>query len=200
MNLPQAYMSSQSRTTPLPYHLSGSSQCTSPRHRLLSILKLRVVSKSCYGSPIHFKTHWEGSREWHSVNHRAVTTITWTLAELPIGTSQGLGSVPGHRFLSRELINLLLWVSLSRNQIQRYSGKGPCPSHLEEDAHSVGHAWKESESLISLSCPTLWDPMDCSLPGSSVHGIFRQEYRSGLPFPSPEDLPNPGIEPRSPTL
>ena len=30
-------------------------------------------------------------------------------------------------------------------------------------------------------CPTLWNPLDCSLPGSSVHGIFfRQEYCSGL--------------------
>ena len=31
-------------------------------------------------------------------------------------------------------------------------------------------------------------------------GFSRQEYRSGLPFPSPGDLPNPGIEPRSPAL
>ena len=31
-------------------------------------------------------------------------------------------------------------------------------------------------------------------------GFSRQEYWSGLPFPSPEDLPNPGIEPRSPKL
>ena len=31
-------------------------------------------------------------------------------------------------------------------------------------------------------------------------GFFRQEYCSGLPFPSPGDLPNPGIEPGSPTL
>ena len=31
-------------------------------------------------------------------------------------------------------------------------------------------------------------------------GFSRQEYWSGLPFPSPEDLPNPGIEPGSPTL
>ena len=31
-------------------------------------------------------------------------------------------------------------------------------------------------------------------------GFSRQEYWSGLPFPSPEDLPNPGIEPRSPAL
>ena len=31
-------------------------------------------------------------------------------------------------------------------------------------------------------------------------GFSRQEYWSGLPFPSPGDLPNPGIEPRSPSL
>ena len=44
-------------------------------------------------------------------------------------------------------------------------------------------------------CLTLCDPMDCSLPGFSVHGIsFRQEYWSGLSFLSPEDHPDPGIE------
>ena len=42
--------------------------------------------------------------------------------------------------------------------------------------------------------------MDCSLPGSSVHRIFQQEYWSGWPFPSLEDLPDLGIEPRSPAL
>ena len=31
-------------------------------------------------------------------------------------------------------------------------------------------------------------------------GFSRQEYWSGLPFPSPADLPDPGIEPRSPAL
>ena len=56
--------------------------------------------------------------------------------------------------------------------------------------------WRE----VVQSCPTLCDPMGCSLPGSSIHGIIRQEYWSGLPFPSPGDLPNLGIEPRSPTL
>ena len=44
-------------------------------------------------------------------------------------------------------------------------------------------------------CPTLCDPLDCSLPGSSIHGIL--QYCSGLPFPPPGDLPNPGIEPAS---
>ena len=44
------------------------------------------------------------------------------------------------------------------------------------------------------SCPTLCDPMNHSLPGSSVHGILRQEYWGGLPCPPPGDLPDPGIE------
>ena len=46
----------------------------------------------------------------------------------------------------------------------------------------------------TLSHVQLCDSMDCSLPGPSVHGIPRQEYWSGLPFPSPGDLPDPGIE------
>ena len=39
--------------------------------------------------------------------------------------------------------------------------------------------------------------MDYSLPGSSVHGVLQKEYWSGLPLPSPGDLPDPGIEPGS---
>ena len=32
---------------------------------------------------------------------------------------------------------------------------------------------QQSESEVAQSCPTLCDPMDCSLPGSSIHGIFQ---------------------------
>ena len=53
---------------------------------------------------------------------------------------------------------------------------------------------------VTQLCLTLCDPVDCSLPGSSVHEISGQEYWSGQPFPFPGDLPNPQIEPRSPTL
>ena len=42
--------------------------------------------------------------------------------------------------------------------------------------------------------------MDCSPPGSSVHEILKQESWSGLLFPFPRDLPEPGMEPRSPAL
>ena len=51
---------------------------------------------------------------------------------------------------------------------------------------------------VAKSCPTLWDTMDCSPPGSSAMEFSRQEHWNGLPFPTPGNLPNPGIEPTSP--
>ena len=40
------------------------------------------------------------------------------------------------------------------------------------------------------------DPMDCSPPGSSVHGILQASNWGGLPLPPPGDiLPDPGVEP-----
>ena len=59
---------------------------------------------------------------------------------------------------------------------------------------------EESESEGAQWCPTLCDPMDCSPPGSLSMGFSRQEYWSGLPFPSSGDLPNPGIDSGSPAL
>ena len=44
----------------------------------------------------------------------------------------------------------------------------------------------KSESEDTQSFPTLSDPMDCSLPGSSVHGIFQARVLNGLPLPSPQ--------------
>ena len=67
-------------------------------------------------------------------------------------------------------------------------------------SHLLSQRKSKKESEVAQSCLTLYNPMDCRLPGSSVHVIFQQEYWSGLPFPSPGDLPNPGIEPGSPTL
>ena len=52
-----------------------------------------------------------------------------------------------------------------------------------------------SHSVVSDSL----HPMDCSPPGSSFHGISPGK-NNGLPFPSPGDLPHPGIEPESPAL
>ena len=59
----------------------------------------------------------------------------------------------------------------------------------------------ESESEVAQLCPTLCNPMDGSLHQAPPSmGFSRQEYWSGLAFPSPGNLTNPGIEPRSLTL
>ena len=47
-------------------------------------------------------------------------------------------------------------------------------------------------------CLALCNPMDCSPPGSSVHGIFQARILEWVLFPPPGVLPDPGIEPKSP--
>ena len=54
--------------------------------------------------------------------------------------------------------------------------------------------------LVAKSCPTPTTPQTAARQAPLSMGFSRQEYWSGLPFPSPRDLPNPGIEPGSPTL
>ena len=72
----------------------------------------------------------------------------------------------------------------------------------------IGEIWRAIHSYLftkvkvkSLSCVRLFvTPWTVAYQVPLSMGFFRQEYRSGLPFPSPGDLPNPGIEPRSSTL
>ena len=56
------------------------------------------------------------------------------------------------------------------------------------------------KELVTQSYPTLRDPVDCSPPGSFVHGILQARILEWVAFPSPGDLLNPGVEPRSLTL
>ena len=53
---------------------------------------------------------------------------------------------------------------------------------------------------IPQSCPTLCDPMDCSLLNSSVRGIFQARLLEQVAISFSRDLPDPGIELRSPAL
>ena len=55
--------------------------------------------------------------------------------------------------------------------------------------------------LVTHLCPTLFaTPWSVARQVPLSLGFSRQEYWSGLPFPSPGDPPNPGIEPRSPPV
>ena len=57
----------------------------------------------------------------------------------------------------------------------------------------------ESGSEVAQLCRTLCDPVDCSLPVSSVHEILQARILECIATPVSRDLPNPGIEPGSPT-
>ena len=70
------------------------------------------------------------------------------------------------------------------------------PSHIQEEVNIYFNSEVKSLSLARLFA-TLWIVAYQALPSM---GYSRQEYWSGLPFPSPGDLPNPGIEPGSPAL
>ena len=48
---------------------------------------------------------------------------------------------------------------------------------------------------VAQSCPTLWDSMNYT-----VHGVLQARILEWITVPSPGDLPNPGMEPRCPTL
>ena len=54
--------------------------------------------------------------------------------------------------------------------------------------------------LVTQSCPTPSDPMDCRPPGSSGHRSLQAKPWSVLPCPPPRELPKPEIKPKSPTL
>ena len=78
----------------------------------------------------------------------------------------------------------------------------------DEDPYTFANDGEErKKSEVTQSCPTLCDPGDCSPPGSSVHGILQARILEWVAIsfsisfsPSPGDLPDPGIEPRSPAL
>ena len=54
--------------------------------------------------------------------------------------------------------------------------------------------------LVAQSCLTLFNPMDCRPPGSSIHGILQARILEWVASPFSRASSDPGIEPRSPAL
>ena len=73
--------------------------------------------------------------------------------------------------------------------------------HIYPQANAFTLQGSVNACSITQSCPTLCDLMECSPPGSSIHGISPGKNTGvGWPFPSPGDLPNPAVEPGFPAL
>ena len=85
-----------------------------------------------------------------------------------------------------------VWTPLSLSQPLASPIAPPQPLFSPTLPGFTGHVCVHAQS-----CPTLCDPMDCSPQGPLTIEFSRQEYWSGLPFPSSGDLPNPRIEPAS---
>ena len=105
--------------------------------------------------------------------------------------------------LNLEVGGFILTIGLPRGE---YFIKWECDTKFEADiyfgpvskVHELSLLWSEVKSLSRVQLfVTPWT-VACQAPLSM--GFSRQEYWSGLPFPSPGDLPDPGIKPRSPAL
>ena len=68
---------------------------------------------------------------------------------------------------------------------------------LPETTITLSVNWLHIHAKSLQLCPTLCDPVDHSLPGSSVHGILQARLLEWAAVPSSRDLPDPGIKPES---
>ena len=71
---------------------------------------------------------------------------------------------------------------------------------ISRNGVKVSHLSKRSEVLFGQRCPTLCYPMDCSPPGSSLHGILQDRTLEWVAIPFSRGSSQPGIQPRSPVL
>ena len=118
--------------------------------------------------------------------------VRWALGSIPVSKAGGGDRIPAELFkvLKDDSVKVLHSVCQQTWKTQ------PWPQD-----------WKKSvfipvpkKSEVAQSCPTLCDPMDCSLSGSSVHGIFQAIVLEWIAISFSRELRDPGIEPGSPTL
>ena len=117
-----------------------------------------------------------------------------------------------HRSLQKCFIRLRLICSYQMKLwIKIYHFLVSPPKLLAEKTSWIWDNWKKCTQLYTMSdkyncccclvaqfCPTLCDPMECTCQAPLSMEYTRQEDRSELPFPSPGNLHDPGIKPRSP--
>ena len=132
---------------------------------------------------------------------RAGIVTPWSMRQTVPGLWSGGILLGGHAVLSSgrgrlwmgkpwvHTLGACLWWSIPGNR-SGMALKVPCLTYCSGELPCLC-------AQVFQSCPALSDHTDCSQPGFSVLGFSRQEYRSGLPFPSPGNLPDPGIEPVS---
>ena len=127
-------------------------------------------------------------------------SLQYSYLENPIEEPGGLQS-KGYNRVGHDWINLAQHSTNSKTVIshncKRRFGRNP--------KRSCGTISKLKSMKVTQLCLTLCNPMDCSLsgscpPGSFLHGILQARILKWVAIPFPGDLPDPGIEPGSPSL
>ena len=150
-----------------------------------------VILLHCIRFCLKLETLLAGLMKWEAMLEKTMVINPWAASR-----TWGQPRVLSHTAMKKWKLPTM-YVSLETH----YSTFKP-PN--ENSAHLI--SWVEPcvtlncACLVTQLCLTLCDPMDCSPPGSSVHGISQARYSSGLPCPPPGELPNPGIEPASPVF
>ena len=96
----------------------------------------------------------------------------------------------------------MFWKAISCSSTPSYWQTQVLVRNLLSSSFSRSFHWRAYSGcvLVAQSCPTLCDPMTVAHQAPLSLEFSRQEYWSGLPCPSPGNLPDPGIKPRSPSL
>ena len=133
--------------------------------------------------------------------HVCVCLCFWHSGFQTLPTSESSGGLVKHKLLSPTLHDFCLlvgWVRLEHLyfwQVHGWCWRWCCWF----GKHSLRTTGRAVLCFVAQLCLTLCDPLDYHPPGSSVHGDSPGK-NTGVDCPPPGDLPNPGIEPRSPTL
>ena len=127
------------------------------------------------------------------------SSLSWSLCledcvsrsppHLPHIKYQQTQETPAERFIEEVFKHIQNKATIVRKPLQHLSTHGQ-PCFISAPTHS----------FLLFRYSTLCDPWTVAHQPPPSMGFSRQEYWRGLPFPSPGDLPNPGIEPRSPAL
>ena len=136
----------------------------------------------------------------HAKSSRSCTTLCNTMDRSPPGSSvPGIlqARIPGWVAVpsSREILPTQEW----NPRLLCLLHSGGFFKHSCQLRSPLGVV-KESESEATQSCPTLCDPMDCRLPGSSVHGIFQARILEWVAISFSRGSSRPGIKPGSPAI
>ena len=152
-------------------------------------------------SPLAFNpSQHQGLFQWVSSSHQVAKVL-----ELQHSSFQWILSVyflVDHFLCARELLKWPTWIITFNSQNNPMKYYYYHFRFIDEEIWSkyVSQAHKNTACMCAKSiqsCPTLWDPMDCSPPGSSVHRILQARILEWVAEPSSRGSSNPGIKPIS---